>query len=483
MSVKATPAAEIAGDHFDVVVVGSGFGSAFFVHELLRSARPRRILIVEWGDHHPHDWQVDQKRNSAILDDDTFVSASEKPWNFTIGLGGGTNCWFAQTPRFHPNDFKLKSRYGIGADWPIDYAALEPFYCDAEEIMAVSGDPDMARIMPRSRPFPQPPHRMSTPDARLKAARPDQHFTMPTARARIATDQRNACCASFRCQICPADAKFTANNGLQHVFADERVTLCLKTRAVGFETQAGTLRSLIVEADGKKHTVHGDMFVLGANAIHSPAILEASGMGGGMTGKGLHESYGVHVEALLKGMDNFDGSTITTGLDYGLYDGDFRRTHSAALVYFDNRWTHGFRREPGRWRETLPMMIVLEDLLSDDNAVTASPGSPIPTVTHKGESAYTKAGLERAMAGLPDMLSTLPVEDIVFRSVRPTESHLQGTLRMGDDAATSVIDSGQIHHRWRNLVVVGSSVFPTCSCANPSLTVAALSLRAARQLA
>lgn len=71
------------------------------------------------------------------------------------------------------------------------------------------------------------------------------------------------------------------------------------------------------------------------------------------------------------------------------------------------------------------------------------------------------------------------MEDIVFRYQRPTESHLQGTLRMGADPRSSVVDGGQVHHRWRNLTAVGTSVFPTCSSMNPSLTAAALSLRAA----
>lgn len=54
---------------------------------------------------------------------------------------------------------------------------------------------------------------------------------------------------------------------------------------------------------------------------------------------------------------------------------------------------------------------------------------------------------------------------------------------MGLDPSNSVVDVRQIHHRLRNLVVVGSSVFPTCPPANPSLTVAALSLRSANLIA
>jgi choline dehydrogenase-like flavoprotein len=53
---------------------------------------------------------------------------------------------------------------------------------------------------------------------------------------------------------------------------------------------------------------------------------------------------------------------------------------------------------------------------------------------------------------------------------------------MGNDRLESVVDSGQVHHDVRNLVVVGSSVFPTAGSAPPSVTIAAMSLRAARLL-
>ncbi|QTH23510.1 GMC family oxidoreductase [Rhizorhabdus wittichii] len=469
--------ATLAGEHFDTVVVGSGFGAAFFVRKLLER-RPGRILIVEWGRHHPHDWQVAHGTNSALPADRTYRSDNPKPWHYTVALGGGTNCWFGQAPRFHPSDFKLRSRYGVGNDWPIDYADLEPYYGEAEAIMAISGDPDMTAIFPRSIPYPQPPHHLTTPDRIMKKAQPEAHFAMPTARARVATEQRPACCASFTCQRCPADAKFTANNGLMPMFGDERVTVALRSKALRYEGAGNSVSALVFEHAGKPCRVTGDLFVLGANAIQSPAILQRSSMGGGLTGKGLHESLGTHVEVLLDGMNGFDGSTITTGINFGLYDGDHRGEHGAALVYFDNRWTHGLRAEKGRWRQSLPLMIVTEDLLEDRNHVTVD-GRGEAVVSFVAPSDYAERGQAEAFAKLPRLLEPLPVEDIVFRSRRPTESHLQGTLRMGEDPATSVIDAKMIHHRWRNLVVVGSSAFATCSCANPSLTVAALSLRAA----
>lgn len=475
----ASPEA-INREHFDYIVVGSGFGSGFFLKKLLETTNGR-ILVLERGDFNPHQWQVEEQRNSSINRADTYTSNSDKPWNFTIGFGGGTNCWFAQSPRFLPNDFRLKSLYGVGADWPISYEELEPYYCDAEDIMSISGDDDMASIAPRSRPFPQPPHHPSTPDRVMKEAHPDTHFIIPTARARISTENRNRCCASLRCMICPADAKFTAQNGLMDVFNDDRVTVALRCRVLGFDSSSNAVKSVSFEQDGKTYSATGDVFVLGANAIHSPAIMLASGMADGFTGLGLNETYGADLEVLLDGMNNFDGSTITTGLDYSFADGDFRSERGASLIYFENRWKFGLRPERSRWQESLPLSIVTEEILEDENKVELGENNE-PFVQFKGPSDYAKRGLQAAIDGLSNILTPLPVEEIVFKRYRQTESHLQSTMRMGKTADTSVVDSDLIHHKYRNLVVVGSSVFPTCGTGNPSLTVAALSLRAADRL-
>jgi choline dehydrogenase-like flavoprotein len=53
-----------------------------------------------------------------------------------------------------------------------------------------------------------------------------------------------------------------------------------------------------------------------------------------------------------------------------------------------------------------------------------------------------------------------------------------GTTRMGDDKADAVVDKHCRAHDHQNLFVLGSSVFPTGSTANPTSTIAALSLRA-----
>ena len=56
--------------------------------------------------------------------------------------------------------------------------------------------------------------------------------------------------------------------------------------------------------------------------------------------------------------------------------------------------------------------------------------------------------------------------------------HIMGTCIMGTDPKTSVVDSNQCSHDHKNLFILGSTVFPSVGTANPTLTIAALTLRA-----
>ncbi len=63
-----------------------------------------------------------------------------------------------------------------------------------------------------------------------------------------------------------------------------------------------------------------------------------------------------------------------------------------------------------------------------------------------------------------------------------TAAHIMGTTIMGDDPSDSVVDRWGRTHDVPNLWIVGSSVFPTSSTANPTLTLAALTLRTAQAI-
>ena len=62
-------------------------------------------------------------------------------------------------------------------------------------------------------------------------------------------------------------------------------------------------------------------------------------------------------------------------------------------------------------------------------------------------------------------------------------SHHMGATRMGTDPSTSVVDPDLRVHGVTNVWCAGASVFPTSGCANPTMTIVALSIRLAAELA
>jgi choline dehydrogenase-like flavoprotein len=468
------------GDYFDLVLVGSGFASTFFLHRYLaRTRHPVRVLVLERGEVREHRWQLahrDQIEDEARGSVD--VRQSSKRWTFRLAFGGSSNCWWACTPRFLPEDFRLRSTYGVGRDWPLTYDDLEEYYSAAEALMSVSG-PDDGPPFPRSRPYPLPPHHFSDPDRLLKRRFPDAFFNQPTARpSRALESGRPRCCASGVCGRCPIDSKFTILNSLAGVYRDPRVTLTSGATVTALDVSNDRVRGVHFQHAGSRQSVRADLVGLGANALFNPFLLLRSGLADGNAGQGLLEQVSVNVMVDLDGIDNFQGSTSITGSGYMLYAGAHRRERAAALM---ESWNVPLLRdERGKWRRRLRLKFIFEDLPQLENQVVAADATR-PAIHYARHSSYAQRGLDHLESDLSHVLEALPVER--YQIVRPdaltTEGHILGTTVMGTDAADSVVDRDLVHHRVRNLLVLGGSVFPTISPANPTLTICALSLRAA----
>ena len=226
------------------------------------------------------------------------------------------------------------------------------------------------------------------------------------------------------------------------------------------------------------------MVILGANAIFNPFLMQRSGIEHPKLGRGLHEQVSVYVTIDLDGVDNFQGSTSITANGYMLYDGEHRREHAAALIESHNIYFgKALRLERGKWRQRMELKFIFEDLPQDKNRVMLdSPEDEAPRLIYEGHSDYAQRGIDRLPDLLPDLLSPLPIERVIIGGINPTESHILGTTPMGNDPETSIVDRDLIHHQVRNLLVLGSSVYPTSSPANPTLTLCALSLWAAARL-
>ena len=146
----------------DVVVIGSGMGGATAALALAR--RGADVLILERGDRLPREpanWS-----SRAVFIERRYRPAER--WldgagtSFAPGVhyvvGGNTKLYGASLPRLRERDFAaLEHRDGTSPAWPFDYAALEPYYAQAETIYRVHGTAGEDPTEPwRSTSFPYP---------------------------------------------------------------------------------------------------------------------------------------------------------------------------------------------------------------------------------------------------------------------------------------------------------------------------------------
>jgi len=471
-------------ESYDLILVGTSFASSFFLLEYQRRRPGARVLALERGPLLSH---AEHGSRAGALDEDAVASfrnlTPSKPWVFRLAFGGSSNCWAACTPRMTPEDFELKTRYGVAVDWPIRYDDLERHYSEAEDVMAVAG-PASGGPWPRSRPFPQPPHRLSEPDRRLQHAQPDLWCVQPCARpTRPTTRGRLACCATGVCPQCPIASKFTILNELRGLYDAPAVDLRTGAQVLEIDHAGGVATGVRWTEGLRDRRASAPVVALGANAIFNPYLLQRSGLDGPEVGRGLVEQVSIEVEVDLDGVDNFGGSTLVSAIGYPLHDGPHRRTRAAALIESHNAPVV-LRDVRGRWRQRLGLRVIFEDLRQPGNRVSTSrDDAERPDVRFESHSPYARAGLASLPEALPRALDALPVERMrIAREPNAGEGHVQCTTPMGTDPGTSVVDSDLRHHQIRNLLVLGASVFPTCPPANPTLTLSALSLRAAERL-
>ena len=474
-------------ERYDIIIVGTGFAGAFFLKRYLERAPANvRILVLERGGSDTKAWKLQHGRTSSIAPQEVYVSyPNDKEWFTSPGFGGNSKCWGGGGSRMMPGDFQLRSRYGVGEDWPISYDDLETHYGVVEEIMSIAGPADSP--MQRSKPFPLRPHRFSDPDVLLKKRFPTGWYGTATARASAPTGQRGVCCATGACEFCPVDAKFTIENGLKEIFSDPRVTLQLHSEVETIETSAGLARTVNYLKNGVPAHDSADLIILAASGMFNPHILMRSNINHRLLGKRLTDKLTVDVFLDLRGVKCYNGSTLVSGLGYLFYEGEHRRDHAACLIETTNSpfviVQGALRAERGRWTERMLLKFLFDDVPREDNYVTVNAANPRMAETRfVGYSDYAIRGADQVPRMIDKLAEALPIERVesIFRG--SSNAHIEGTVVMGNDPATSIVDKHLVHHQVRNLLVLGSSAFVTASPSHPTITLSAMSLWAADAL-
>lgn len=484
----------MGSDKYDLIVVGTGFASTFFLKKYLEKSGPeKRVLVLERGRLYPHKDRIQTVRGNKPLyaneletTESTYINAkSSKPWIFDVNFGGSSNCWWACTPRFMPSDFQIKTLYGIGQDWPISYNDLEPYYCEAEDIMGIAG-PEHTPF-PKSKKYPYPAHPLNKIDKTMQDTFGlSQWISQPAGRPPVAVKDRSMCCSSYTCNLCPVDSKFSIENSLQHLYKDPRVELKYGLQVFKIEFENGLAKSVIAApvksdpANFKSQRFEGEVIALGANPIFNAHILLNSGDTHPLTGRGIGEQQGIFADVHLKHLDNVGGNSSITANGYMLYEGAFRKEYASCLMENHNRPTL-LRNERGKWRKIIKLKFVFETIPDNNNRVKCGDNIFKPVIEYKEqENGYVDKGRVAMSRQLNNLVAPLDPEGVYIDSdFIETECHILSAVRMGMSSKDSVVDKSLIHHNYRNLFVLGGSSFPSISAANPTLTLSALSLMSA----
>ncbi len=520
----------------DFVVIGSGIIGSLTARKLALAGAS--VLILEAGPRVTRGELVARFRNSPRRsdwmspyppaawaphpvyqpkDNGYLVQAGPYPYpaEYIRQVGGTTWHWAAHAWRNVPNDFKIRSLYGVGVDWPITYEDLEPFYQEAEEIMGVSGAPNTGS--PRTKPFPmQPvtePYAMRRIRERLEPAYPVVSNT--TARNSRSYDGRPACCGNNSCQpICPIDAQY--HGGLSAdaaVAAGARLIPDANVYQLEHDAQGRVTAALYYDPDKASHRVTGKTFIVAANGIESPRLLLLStsdkfpqGLANSrdMVGRHLmdHPSTSLTFdaeEALWLGRGPQSPSSINT-----MRDGAFRSEHApyrldftnisrvdgtskslvAAGVYgpeLEKRLRHSVAHE-------LNVKNVLEVLPLPEHRIALSDqkdamGIPKPQA-HYSIDDYTRRGHERSQADFKRIAELMGGTNLRFSKDGDfaNNQHICGTLSMGKDPATSVCDGWGRAHDHENLFLASTGVLPTSATCNSTLNGLAVALRTAQHI-
>jgi choline dehydrogenase-like flavoprotein len=132
-------------DEVDLVVVGAGAGGAVLTQRLTRAGW--KIVCLDAGPfwNPDTDWVSDERGSHGLYWSEPRQIGGNDPVplgsnNSGRGVGGSMVHYAGYTPRFHPSDFRTFTDDGVGADWPIEYATLRPYYEAVEAELPVAGE-------------------------------------------------------------------------------------------------------------------------------------------------------------------------------------------------------------------------------------------------------------------------------------------------------------------------------------------------------
>ncbi|MDB3992000.1 GMC family oxidoreductase [Gammaproteobacteria bacterium] len=554
----------MAKNHYDVIIVGSGAGGGMATYQLASAGL--KVALVEAGDFYdPADdnqrtqlrnpWESPRRGASSTrrpfgdfnaciggweIEDEPFTTTegTEFMWWRARMLGGRTNHWGRISLRFGPLDFKRRDTDGLGANWPINYEDIKPYYDKLDKLIGVFGsneglynDPDGFFL-----PAPKPRlHELFYIEGAKKLGIPVIPARKSILTKRLNTE-RGVCYYCNQCdRACSIHADFSSGTSLIFPALNggqvDLLTNCMVTEVDTDETGTATGVTYIDKRDRSRQSISGRTVVLAASACSSARILlnskstqhpDGLGNNSGHVGRYLHDSTGASRAAFLPDLmdrdiyneDGVGGMHVYTpwwledqNLDftrgYHLEIGGGMRMPNYGFGFAVNEYNRFIGKRIGGYgnqlREDIKRFFGArlsiacrgESIAQYNNYCELDPsvvdewGMPVLRFNYRwteheiNQAKHMQDTMEellRASGGIP--LGDKPGADESFGLTKPGEIiHEVGTTRMGNNPETSVTNEFCQLHDSKNVFVADAGPFVSQADKNPTWTILALAWR------
>ena len=465
--------------------------------------------------------------------DEPYTTPKELPyeWYRTRNVGGRTMFWGRFVNRFNAFDFKGRSYDGAGKDWPISYADVAPYYDKVEILMGVCGTKENHPDLPDSDHL-LPPVALKCADHLIKRASEKIGIRAIPARRAMLTKDHNGFKKCHFCAACdngcethsffnsafrivvpllqkyPRTFKLISNAMARSIDVNKKG---LASGVTYVDRATGQVRQIqaraVVAACGTLETTR--LLLLSTSSLFPQGIANSSGW----VGKNFMEHLDARAQAFLPDLsfspnyagDGIGGSHIIIpwfGYDRPKNEFDFLRGFhiepSARLGQGPDKSAKGFpgfgkdfKREVRRWYGTRVRLSAHGEMLASpnkyveiDKTVVDKWGVPVLKIHHPLDDNDRKM-FKRIIQTYEEIYTAAKAVDITLPK-EPDKAgasiHEVGTVHMGDDAKTSVLN--QYNQAWdvKNLFVTDGAAFTSGSHKNPTVTIMALAWRAAEYL-
>ena len=547
----------MADNTYDAIVVGSGISGGWAAKELCEKGL--KVLMLERGrniEHikgyvnankdvweYPHrggrtqqmvnDYPVlkrDYPLNEMVLDmwvsdkDCPYTEVKRFDWFRGYHVGGRSLTWGRQSYRWNKWDFEANLKDGHGADWPIRYEDIAPWYSHAEKFAGIQGSKEGLDVLPDGEFMPAMEMNVVEKDV---AARIKEHykgtrhmFIGRSANITVPHEGRTNCQYRNKCWFgCPFGGYFSTQSAtLPAAMKTGNLTLrpwAIVTKIIYDKDTKKAKGVEILDAEtNKTYEYFSKIVFLNASTLNSTWILlnsandvwpDGLGSSSGELGHNLMDHHlGVGVSGTVEG---YEDKTVFGRRPTGIYIPRFRniyddkRDYVRGFGYQGDASRQGWNREvaeysiggdfkesltePGNWTmgmggfgETLPYhenKVTLDktkkdkwglNVLAIDCELKENENKMRQDMLNDGKEMLEAAGVKNVQGNIGD--------GTLGRGI-----HEMGTARMGRDGKTSVLNSNNQVWDAPNVFVTDGACMTSASCVNPSLTYMALTARAA----